>query len=873
MPNGRRPPVPVVALFALWTALLALPAVRASHYRGGSIDYDANTTNIIVSVTQSWETGSLDSTSVSGCGVSGSTSYSAGHIIGSGTDSAGSGYTTTRTVFVAPLPTATCTIKYSDCCRISNMVSGGDGNFKASAQFTTTAPSSLKAAAAAVMQVGKAPSAGGYASVLVPVSSATSSGFSCAISGDGGIAAPSGLAATAVTGGCRIDWYNSARSYTDKIPVPLRVTSTADAHFVDVDFILETVNTGGAPVVAMSSSGQSLSSGAALAFTIGALAQVTFVATDPDAGASISVTSSGGLPPGAALSASSGAAPFTTVFSWTPDAAAPSSGVVQLIFKDNTRLQTPAPSSPAPPLPPSPAPPSPEPPAPPSPAPPSPVPPSPEPPSPQPQRAVVVVSPTCSGAGTAGSGSGGPTVCTEPSVIQEIAPGPVNLTAVYSEVGLTFVPYAANSSNSSNNSSGSSGSTTSASYLVTANNSDVASPDNSTQLLRIVAGLAGIDDCVLVPPGLVGFSGYFVTLLANASIQLYTGDVCNPGTEMGGAMAIPSGGASPAHRRRRLLLSAGSTAVPLQLLQAPAEVFLGGKVAFSLRLHAPLSGGPTGGGGAVGDTSVRNAIVADRLVFVLRVVSPSPPNAPPRPPAPPASTEVVWAAFAVGPTDPDGTHAQPGAASRLLGEPRAGAASRTQCASDSGAASWLPTLSSPRWVAVRFAAPSTTTVTSAAALPLPLLSSVRRLGVYVLNLGALSPAVTRIDLLLLPAAAAGAAANVSLAPARPGSAAGAGGQVLPVAVPVYSAGGLRKNAFECPALNWIAVQPKALARAAAKAATAMGGKKAAARAQVWVVAGARLSVNNAPVAGRQELPNIHALGLELDLAVRAAPAV
>ena len=127
-----------------------------------------------------------------------------------------------------------------------------------------------------------------YASVLVPVSSATSSGFSCAINSDGGITPPSELAAAAVAvseripyswkadvvwvtvhhvaqrlhvhtsqsqvchvpspstsrfsraiqGGCRIDWYNSARSYTNKIPVPLRVTSTADAHFVDADFIL-----------------------------------------------------------------------------------------------------------------------------------------------------------------------------------------------------------------------------------------------------------------------------------------------------------------------------------------------------------------------------------------------------------------------------------------------------------------------------------------------------------------------------------------------------------------------------------------------------------------------------------------------------------
>ncbi|KAG2423237.1 hypothetical protein HXX76_015493 [Chlamydomonas incerta] len=323
-------------------ALLAafFVGVHASHYRGGDIAYTSTGSQTTFTVTQSWRSDSLDYTSVSGCGVSGYTSSSSGSIVGSGTDSAGNSYTTTRTTFVVSSPTSACQVYFSSCCRISALVSGSGGNFKSTAQFTTTTLNSLKTAAAAVMQVGKATSAGGYASVLVPVSSATSSGFSCAINTDGGITAPSELAARAVTGGCRIDWYNSARSYTDKIPVPLRVTSTADAHFVDVDFILETVNTGGAPVVAMSRAGQSLSSGAALAFATGALAQVTFVATDPDAGASISVTSSGGLPPGASLSASSGAAPFTTVFSWTPDAAAPSSGVVQLIFKDNTNLQT-----------------------------------------------------------------------------------------------------------------------------------------------------------------------------------------------------------------------------------------------------------------------------------------------------------------------------------------------------------------------------------------------------------------------------------------------------------------------------------------------------------------------------------------------------
>ena len=221
-----------------------------------------------------------------------------------------------------------------------------------------------------------------------------------------------------------------------------------------------------------------------------------------------------------------------------------------------------------------------------------------------------MISDTCSGADTAHvSGS---TVCTKPSVIQEIPPGPVNLTDVYSGAGITLMPLTNGSS---------SGNTTTGSYVVTASNPDVVSPDNSTQLLRIVAGLAGIDNCVLVPPGLVGFSGYFATLLANASIQLYTGGMCDSGTEMGGALAIPAaataGGAtsspspSPAAHRRMLLSTANSSAavVPLQRLQAPADVFSGGHVAFSLRLYAPPSSA-----GTAGDTSVRNAIVAGARV-------------------------------------------------------------------------------------------------------------------------------------------------------------------------------------------------------------------------------------------------------------------
>ncbi|KAG2423238.1 hypothetical protein HXX76_015494 [Chlamydomonas incerta] len=617
------------------------------------------------------------------------------------------------------------------------------------------------------------------------------------------------------------------------------------------------------------------------------------------------------------------------------------------------------------------------------------------------------------------------------------------MTAVYADAGIAFAS-AANTSSS-----------TSASYLVTANNSDVASPDNSTQLLRIVAGLAGIDECVLVPPGLVGFSGYFVTLLANASIQLYTGDVCNSGTEMGGAMAIPSAGAtissSPAHLRRRLLLSAGSAMrgrlrflledsnvtdsggggsgstspepepvpVPLQLLQAPAEVFLGGQVAFSLRLHAPLSSGAAGGGGAAGDTSVRNAIVADQLVFVLRVLqelqlappqppspspqaaatpagaasawlppppppppppadelppspqppTPSPPPPGPRPPVPaapptppprpppespstvqtvvsspplpppappppvpspaplppppapaplpppspppprplpppplppplppsPPALEVLWAASCAGPVDPYGNSTALGAASRLLGAPRPGAAKRTTCANDWGTITWVPTLPTPRWVAVRFAAPSTTTATSAVApLSLPLLSSVRRLGVYVLNLGALSPAVTRIDLLLLPAAAAGAAESAAISDLQqqqlPAAAAEEEDpqqqqqqQTLLVAVPVYTgpAAGAA-DLLHCPALNWIAVEPKAAARAAVKAATAAANNGTAAAAtaaatlsrapQGWVVVGARLYVSSGAVDSKAQLPQIHALGLEVEVQAPAAAA-
>eukprot|EP00198_Chlamydomonas_reinhardtii_P005517 XP_001694853.1 predicted protein [Chlamydomonas reinhardtii] len=372
----------------------------------------------------------------------------------------------------------------------------------------------------------------------------------------------------------------------------------------------------------------------------------------------------------------------------------------------------------------------------------------------------------------------------------------------------------------------SSGNTTTGSYVVTASNPDVVSPDNSTQLLRIVAGLAGIDNCVLVPPGLVGFSGYFATLLANASIQLYTGGMCDSGTEMGGALAIPAaataGGAtsspspSPAAHRRMLLSTANSSAavVPLQRLQAPADVFSGGHVAFSLRLYAPPSSA-----GTAGDTSVRNAIVA---------------VAEPATAATGAAADSSRRGVGCVRSRPHRSSWNPHTARRR--QPLA-------CAASGGNGPAIPTIR---------------------------LSSVRRLGVYVLNLGSLSPAITRIDLLLLPEAEAASAANASLAPARPGSAAGAAGAqqgLLPVAVPVYTgiSGG---KALQCPALNWFVVKPKAVARAAAKAATALGGtNRRSGGAQAWVVAGARLSVNNAPVAGRPELPNIHALGLELERAV------
>ncbi|PNW80317.1 hypothetical protein CHLRE_07g312600v5 [Chlamydomonas reinhardtii] len=259
---------------------------------------------------------------------------------------------------------------------------------------------------------------------------------------------------------------------------------------------------------------------------------------------------------------------------------------------------------------------------------------------------------------------------------------------------------------------------------------------------------------------------------------------------------------------------------------------------------------------------------------------------------------MVWAASASGPVDPYGNSTALGSASRLLGALRPGAAKRKKCTNDCwGTITWVPTLPTPHWVAVRFAVPSSATTATAAsaaaasacAAPAPTisLSFVRRLGVYVLNLlGALSPTITRIDLLLLlPAAQAGSAGNVTPAPSRSAAA----GVQLPVAVPVFT--GLDSNSsstLSCPALNWVDVKAKAVAREAAKAAAAAaatGGDGATttttssrrgSRAQQpssWVVIGSRLTVNGGAVAGKAELPNIHAIRLELELDTELAAGV
>lgn len=231
---------------------------------------------------------------------------------------------------------------------------------------------------------------------------------------------------------------------------------------------------------------------------------------------------------------------------------------------------------------------------------------------------------------------------------------------------------------------------------------------------------------------------------------------------------------------------------------------------------------------------------------------------------------MLWAASSAGPVDPYGNSTALGSASRLLGAPRPGAAKRTTCGNDWGTLTWVPTLPTPRWVAVRFAAPSTAASdANGPATPTINLSSVRRLGVYVLNLGPLSPAITRIDLLLLPEAEAASAETASIS--------GAAQEDWPlVEVPVYL-GSAGASDLQCPALNWIAVEPKAVARAAAKAATANSTAAAGATAravskapQGWVVVGARLSASNAPVDSKAQLPQIHALGLEWE--VRPPPA-
>ncbi|KAG2498289.1 hypothetical protein HYH03_003550 [Edaphochlamys debaryana] len=332
----RAPAGPLLLLLALSASLAS-----ASHFRAGKTTWrTTGDGNLEITLTSSWRTGSSGgyTTLYSDCGIQFTQSMSEtdGNTY---LDAAGNSYYTLTSTRVVSKPASDCTFMVDDCCRISNLVFGSDGDMILQTKYTSGVSMSPTPTNPAIMQVPKAAS-GASSSVFVPVTPAPGSTFSCSLVPGGLSSVSSTLSVATETGGCRVSWANSALNAQDKAPVTLRITS--GTIYTDTDFILEIANAspGSPPSTVVTANGAVVAQGSTLEFAVGTTYTVTFTTTDPDEGATLSGLRVGSLPAGATLTGlSPGSSPLISTFTWTPTAIN-QIGTVQVLFSDQTNKQT-----------------------------------------------------------------------------------------------------------------------------------------------------------------------------------------------------------------------------------------------------------------------------------------------------------------------------------------------------------------------------------------------------------------------------------------------------------------------------------------------------------------------------------------------------
>ncbi|GFR45991.1 hypothetical protein Agub_g7466 [Astrephomene gubernaculifera] len=203
---------------------------------------------------------------------------------------------------------------------------------------------------------------------------------------------------------------------------------------------------------------------------------------------------------------------------------------------------------------------------------------------------------------------------------------------------------------------------------------------------------------------------------------------------------------------------------------------------------------------------------------------PSPPPPQPSPPTPPPPPNMYWATSASGPSDPSASSTQPGSASLLAGLPsgRLARITRTATCGPAPSVSWVPTLAVPRYVVAYFNQTPAARGAQVAAVEL-----------YVTNKGSLNPAIASIDLLLK------GTTNKQQG-------------ITQRWVTMY-VGGSSDPPLSCPGLNRFVVP----------AAPALQPPQTNAGLNACEVVAVRVTVSNATVAAKSELPHLAAVGLRL----------
>ncbi|GLC41815.1 hypothetical protein PLESTM_001242700 [Pleodorina starrii] len=353
---------PLAAFAALLLALACayfLHGCQAGHFRAGIIEFRISNTRrdtLELIVTTSWRSDLPDNISLYLTDYSTFKSFllntTNDEVFGRGVDPNGNEFVVLKSTLYIPVPLDVVEIFARDCCRIKPLV--GANNFKDIARqdyfkfgtgYVPGVRASIVTQVPAVLPMQRA-DPGEYSDIFIPAVSSRRAPIKCEINLDlAYMSVADELVATAVLGGCRLEWRNDEYDWGSMAPVGLRLLEPSTGHYNDITFLLMMANTSSAPVFVSGkviATGQTLPHyGGSVTVEVGSLLEVELVMTDPDPDEKLYVVN-GPLPPAGSILTFDpmGTPPLRAIFSWTPGPDTSASGVVIVGFVDKTNLTT-----------------------------------------------------------------------------------------------------------------------------------------------------------------------------------------------------------------------------------------------------------------------------------------------------------------------------------------------------------------------------------------------------------------------------------------------------------------------------------------------------------------------------------------------------